>query len=267
MFELGKVYRRKDLHAEFGGQEQQGIVTPADHPLIFAITGEGGHEYGYRDEWLEDGTFRYFGEGESGDMAFVRGNRAVRDHALEGKDLHVFEKVPPAHLRYRGQFVCAGYETVPDIPGRDGVPRSAIVFQLVPIDEDSADDDLAEADIAGLTLAELRVAALAAPDTGEVSSESKRNAYRRSAAVRTYVLARADGVCEGCGAPAAFTTTSGRPYLEPHHTRRLSDGGPDHPGAVIALCPTCHRRAHYADDGPTYNASLVEKLSKLEGPV
>jgi hypothetical protein len=28
MFELGKVYRRKDLHEEFGGQEQGGIVTP-----------------------------------------------------------------------------------------------------------------------------------------------------------------------------------------------------------------------------------------------
>ncbi|HMD56388.1 MAG TPA: hypothetical protein VKG82_02835 [Solirubrobacteraceae bacterium] len=85
MFELGKVYRRRDLHAEFGGQAQGGIVTPADHSLIFLITGEGGHEYGYHDEWLEDGMFRYFGEGQSGPMTFVRGNRAVRDHAVEGK--------------------------------------------------------------------------------------------------------------------------------------------------------------------------------------
>ena len=51
----------------------------------------------------------------------------------------------------------------------------------------------------------------------------------RSAAVREYVLARSTGVCEGCGTPAPFVTAQGAPYLEPHHTRRLSDGGPDHP--------------------------------------
>jgi len=141
------------------------------------------------------------------------------------------------------------------------------VFRLVPIAGDASDEDLAEADVAGLSLAQLREAALAAPDSGDAAPESKRNAYRRSAAVRAYVVARAKGICEGCGAPAPFATAAGRPYLEPHHTRRLSDGGPDHPGAVIALCPTCHRRAHYAADGPTYNATLILELAKREGPV
>lgn len=144
MFELGKVYRRRALHEEFKGQEQCGIVTPSEHPVVFLITGEGGHEYGYHDEWLEDGTFRYFGEGQSGNMTFVRGNRAIRDHAFDGKDLHVFEKVSPAHLRYRGQFVCAGYEIVPGVLGLDHAPRSAIVFLLAPIDGDDEDDRLAE---------------------------------------------------------------------------------------------------------------------------
>lgn len=63
MFELGKVYRRKDLHEEFGGQEQGGIVTPRSQPLILLITGEGGADYGYLDEERNDGTFLYYGEG------------------------------------------------------------------------------------------------------------------------------------------------------------------------------------------------------------
>lgn len=50
MFELGKVYRRSDLRARFGGQPQGGIVTPVSHPLIFLITGKAGLAYGYQDE-------------------------------------------------------------------------------------------------------------------------------------------------------------------------------------------------------------------------
>ena len=116
MFELGKVYRRRDLHDEFGGQRQGGIVTPAGRPFIFLITGEGGEDFGYRDEQRPDGSFVYYGEGQEGPMEFVRGNLAVRDHAAAGRDLYIFRKVPPAHLRYLGQYLCAGYELVPEVP-------------------------------------------------------------------------------------------------------------------------------------------------------
>ena len=57
---------------------------------------------------------------------------------------------------------------------------------------------------------------------------------------------------------------AGHPYLEPHHTRRLSDGGPDDYHHVIALYPTCHRRVHHADDGESYNAELRIRLESLE---
>jgi hypothetical protein len=39
-FEEGRVYnRRADIHARFGGQQQGGIITPAQHPLVIIITG------------------------------------------------------------------------------------------------------------------------------------------------------------------------------------------------------------------------------------
>jgi 5-methylcytosine-specific restriction protein A len=267
VFELGKVYRRKDLHERFGGQEQQGIVTPKGQPFIFLVTGEAGLAYGYKDETREDGSFLYYGEGKHGPMEFVRGNRAVRDHAKDGRDLHLFDFVPPAHLRYLGQYVCSGYQLVDDVPDEDDEPRTAIAFELAPIDEDQPDQDRALADVSGLSLDELRQAALDPPAAGTDPPTAKRNAYYRSAAVRTYTLARADGSCEGCRRPAPFTTRAGRPYLEPHHTRRISDGGPDHPASVIALCPTCHRRAHYADDGEAFNESLITWLRQNEGPI
>jgi 5-methylcytosine-specific restriction protein A len=77
----------------------------------------------------------------------------------------------------------------------------------------------------------------------------------------------ANGACEGCELPAPFTRPTGEPYLEPHHTRRISDAGPDHPAWVIALCPICHRRVHYGEDGDSYNEELLVKLPQLESAV
>jgi 5-methylcytosine-specific restriction enzyme A len=107
-------------------------------------------------------------------MTFVRGNRAIRDHALTGRDLHLFEKIPPAHLRYRGQFACAGYETIPNAPDINGSPRSALAFQLVSIVGDNADEQAAASEIAGMPLDALRQAALESPADGDTSTEAKR---------------------------------------------------------------------------------------------
>jgi len=96
------------------------------------------------------------------------------------------------------------------------------------------------------------------------STVAKRNVYQRSGDLKIYVLRRANGTCEGCDQPAPFRTTAGHPYLEPHHTRRLSDGGPDDYRHVIALCPTCHRRVHHGEDGHAYNHDLVESLTTIE---
>jgi 5-methylcytosine-specific restriction enzyme A len=92
MFTLGQSYVRREIHAPYGGQMQGGISTPANHPIILIFTGEQGHEHGYHDGW-ENGVFLYTGEGQIGDMQSIRGNQAIRDHQINGKDLHVFEYV------------------------------------------------------------------------------------------------------------------------------------------------------------------------------
>jgi 5-methylcytosine-specific restriction enzyme A len=101
--------------------------------------------------------------------------------------------------------------------------------------------------------------------TTRVPGKTARTIYRvRSAAIRHHVLRRADGDCEGYGRPAPFRNGKGAPYLEPHHTTRLSDEGPDHPARVIALCPNCHRRAHYSNEARQFNLSLKKKLAQIE---
>ncbi len=52
MFEVGRTYdRRSEIHGPYGGQQQGGISTPKNQPLVFLFTGESGEQYGYKDGW------------------------------------------------------------------------------------------------------------------------------------------------------------------------------------------------------------------------
>ncbi len=71
--------------------------------------------------------------------------------------------------------------------------------------------------------------------------------FRRNPDVVAEVLLRANGTCERCLQPAPFLRASdGTPYLEVHHSVMLAFGGEDTVANAIALCPNCHRAAHYA---------------------
>lgn len=264
-FEKGRLYnRRQDIHARFGGQQQGGVITPSRHPAVIIITGEEGLAHGYADRWRSDGVFEYFGEGQTGDMTLQRGNRAIANHSVDGRSLLIFRKSRDG-LVFEDEMV---YEThhVERALDSHGNERDAIVFELRPLSavvEHLDAEDAAE--IAGVSLVDLRKKAYAAAGTFAPSKKAGfRNVYQRSADVKGYVLARAKGDCEGCKKAAPFMRLDGSPYLEPHHIRRISDGGPDHPAFVIALCPNCHRMVHAGKGGKPYNDKLLASMKTIE---
>lgn len=262
-FEIGSRYnRRDDIHARFGGNRQAGIIVTKDNGPIFVTSGARGAEFGYDDEIRTDGTVIYFGEGQRGDMEFTRGNKAVRDHAQDGRSILLFEKhYPERDLTFVGEMVCEGW-SYRGGKDADGNHRKAIVFELRRLDAiiERVDGPEFPAD----DLAKLRDLAFAAAAPSFATGRSKRTVYQRSADVKAYVLARAKGKCQGCDQPAPFLRANGTPYLEPHHIRRASDGGPDDPRFVIALCPNCHRRVHAGADGSLFNDALLEKMAIIE---
>lgn len=70
--------------------------------------------------------------------------------------------------------------------------------------------------------------------------------YDRNPNIIAEVLIRASGNCEECLQPAPFMRASdGTPYLEVHHVIPLAQGGEDSLENVVAICPNCHRKAHY----------------------
>jgi hypothetical protein len=70
--------------------------------------------------------------------------------------------------------------------------------------------------------------------------------FTRNPDVVAETLARANGICQECQSPAPFHRRSdGTAYLEVHHRKPLAEGGSDTLENAIALCPNCHRKAHY----------------------
>lgn len=135
--EPGDTVRRRELHAVFGGQQQQGISTPVQGENIFIFTDPvKGAKYGYDQfEGLnEDGTYSYTGEGTVGDQQYLRGNRALGESAKNGKIIRLF-RTKDVNATYIGAFTTASppfqLVTIPDVGGN---PRQAFLFHLVPVD-------------------------------------------------------------------------------------------------------------------------------------
>lgn len=132
--EPGKRIKRKALHRRYGGREQGGISPSRESPNVFLFTDpKRGEKHGYIYDGLrEDGYYDYTGEGQSGDQQMIQGNRAIRDHKLEGRELHLF-KASGEKVLYVGQYEYADhYPGEAGQTGKDG-KRAVIVFRLRPV--------------------------------------------------------------------------------------------------------------------------------------
>jgi 5-methylcytosine-specific restriction protein A len=261
-FIVGEQYsRRDDIHHPFGGSQQSGISASKNSPFIFLFTGSGDR-YGYRDHW-ENGFYNFFGEGQTGDMVFAKGNRAIRDHALLAKDLLLFESLGKGKpVRFLGEFVCESYEEV-TAKDREQHDRKAFVFHLQRAEEVPNDIQVPPATLE-LSLNELRIRAYATAAPMQKTVVRTVYARERKANVKAYALKRAAGICECCGTPAPFNDANGQPFLEVHHIHKLADNGLDMPDNVAAITPNCHRKIHYGADGAAIDQRLAVIIAKKE---
>jgi predicted HNH restriction endonuclease len=71
------------------------------------------------------------------------------------------------------------------------------------------------------------------------------NSYKRNPDVVAEALFIANGKCGLCKQDAPFKKTDASPYLEVHHWTPLSEKGKDTVENAVALCPNCHKEAHF----------------------
>ena len=135
--EPGDTIERVKLHQDFGGRTQGGIGPSKDWPYVFVFSDPAsGEQYGYIDSWRDDRCFHYTGEGQRGDQQMKSGNRAILEHARNGKSLRLFTGARGT-VRYEGEFTLD--ETEPwyttDAPEIDPLrTRTVIVFRMRPKD-------------------------------------------------------------------------------------------------------------------------------------
>lgn len=132
--DVGDSIRRVDLHEQYGGRRQGGISPSrqTDNVFVFTDPAKGlRHEYLY-DGWREDGLYHYTGEGQHGDQLMAQGNRAIRDHQEEGRDLHLFE-VRGGMATYLGPFEYVDHYQADAPETGEGPIRNVLVFRLRPL--------------------------------------------------------------------------------------------------------------------------------------
>lgn len=275
-FVIGKEYPRCRLLSFVGSRQgQSGVIWgPKEHGCVICTSGgRHGKKAGYSDEALEDGSWWYFGQGTRGDQ--VLKNSANSKLASGELSVLLFKTREPTSkeialqgnygkfFNYCGLFNVSGHETfIPSEGNRTG--DRLIRFRLIPVAnsiEDVKDADLVPPGLdAGSSMHWLRVTTSQPVPVGLTLVQYRK----RCAQIRMYAKLRANGLCESCGTPAPFVGIDKTPFLEVHHLIRLADEGPDEPQNVCALCPNCHRHAHFGVDRSEFNDRLLDVIRSIE---
>jgi 5-methylcytosine-specific restriction protein A len=100
-----QIIKRSSIHDQYGGSRQSGISPSASYPYIFIFSGSQGKQHGYLDSWDNPKVYSYTGEGQLGDMKYVKGNLALRDHKENGKKVFLFEYVSSGVVKFISEMI------------------------------------------------------------------------------------------------------------------------------------------------------------------
>jgi hypothetical protein len=128
----GEQIKRTELHERYGGRRQGGISPSKQSENVFLFTDQQQgaiHGYIYDGFNEADDLYHYTGEGQYGDQRMVQGNKAIRNHNAEGRDLHLFDAGGPT-VTYMGEFEYIGDYRADAPETNEGPMRSVIVFRL-----------------------------------------------------------------------------------------------------------------------------------------
>lgn len=266
---FNNVYNNNELFLIFN-DFMSGIRSNRDKKIIGCVL---SHEGIYEDEWLDEKTLLYYGEGKRGDqkkespgnkdMIIAAGNKS------EWK-VFLFEKIKANKYYYRGEIeidpLIRSKSNILDI---DYKPRAVLQFVLK-LKESTEDFLYTEDDLIEIENSQKKTIKKMSPEIVHQIAKSKTQdikvefvtvkQYNRDQAVSKDTKNRAKGKCDLCNNEAPFKTKDG-PYLENHHVITIAEGGPDFIYNTVALCPNCHRKMHSLKD-PKDLKKLTEVIKK-----
>jgi 5-methylcytosine-specific restriction protein A len=280
MFVINQEYDRIELLLFVGSrQRQSGIIYGNKEPGCIIITSGGKHgdRSGYSDIKNDDGSWSYIGQGGRGDQNPNKiPNRFLTN--AERTVLLFSTREPTAGeartrgnrrklYKFEGLFEVGSVNIITATGGKRNGDK-LVQYNLIPAENifnmESelpllllAKEDLSLRDFRD----KIKQQNKKPPQGNKISIEVYR---ARSRDVKLYALRRAAGTCEHCNKQAPFISSSNEPFLEVHHIFRLADDGPDEPENVAALCPNCHKEAHYGGNIENLKQVLAKKIINKE---
>jgi len=282
MFTPQGLYERNELLKFIGSkQPQSGIIWNKNGSDTIIITTGGRHtkRVGYSDFVQDDGSWIYTGQGENGDQnpnSFANSLLTNQEKTI----LLFSSKEPNAKevrkrgnhkklYEFQGIFEVISWTFEIQKEGKrkgDKLIKYVLMPSVKFIEESSPTNNIEENILLEPSeLYNLRkkiISNNSKPKKGTKITEAEY--HKRSTQIKKFALARAKGKCENCDKEAPFLNSKGKPFLEVHHIFSLSDDGPDHPLNVAAICPNCHREAHYGNNMIVLKSNLASKIEEKE---
>jgi len=282
MFILNEKYERTELLKFIGSkQPQSGIIWNKEGSDSIIITTGGRHtkRVGYSDDLQKDGSWIYTGQGENGDQnphSFANSlltnldKKVLLFSTLEPNAQEVLERGNHKKLyQFEGVYEVSSWKLETQTDGKRKGDK-LVKYILQPVEEYDDQNTLFQDPLENILLEPSEFYNLRKKALEHANKPSKSNIVvlteykNRSIEIKKYALLRANGQCENCGEDAPFVNSNNIPFLEVHHIFSLADDGPDHPINVAAICPNCHREAHYGQDMQTLKDNLSEKIKVKE---
>jgi 5-methylcytosine-specific restriction protein A len=282
MFRKENFYQRTELLKFIGSkQPQSGILWNKEGSDTIIVTTGGRHtkRAGYSDDLQEDGSWIYTGQGEKGDQkphSFANSlltnqeKKVLLFSAMEPNAQQVKERGNHKKLyQYEGLFKVKSWTLELQVDGkRNGDKLVKCILQ--PINKFDNQEQVTQNPLENVILEPSEFYNLRKKALKNSNKPSKPNSIvlteyqTRSVEIKKYALLRSHGICENCGKDAPFLNSNNIAFLEVHHIFSLADDGPDHPINVAAICPNCHREAHYGKEKETLKDRLAKKIREKE---
>lgn len=283
MFQINVEYKRPKL-LEFVGSNvsQTGIIYGYKEPDCIILTSGGKHaeSYGYEDRRNEDGSWYYIGRGDGGDQDpnkrpnWYLTNREKTVLLFSAREPTANERKAnnsrSKYYKFEGFFEVISWTIIIPYEG----PRKGdklVQYHLIPLENIYNVQYDTEALLLvreKLNLRDFKKKIQARSKRVSKDSHLTIVEYRaRSLEVKLYALDRANGKCENCNKPGPFLDTNGIPFLEVHHINSLCDDGPDELDNVVAVCPNCHREAHFGKRRVAIKEYLIRTIGEKESKI
>jgi len=289
MFIVSNDYERSQLLGFVGSkQAQSGIIWGNKEKSCVIITsgGKGGKSAGYGDVRNIDGSILYIGQGEKGNQdptkfansLLINGERSVLFFST--RELSTKQrKERGSHKKlytFNGFYKVVSWNYFVPTEGKRMNDR-LLQFLLLPEENVynqgllSLSEEEEESPFLlkepGDDLYYLRKKLTNKNNKPNKGISDPAEYFIRSKEIVDYAKKRANGICEMCNQLAPFSDEKNSPFLEVHHILKLADDGPDTPENVAAICPNCHKEAHFGKKKEEIKERLVRIIGTKEAEI